>query len=564
MLSLLFAWTILFIFCSIIGAGVLNDLNASSFEQQDDRQLLAAWLGLVLLATGLLTTSLLLPLSPLVGLAVALALCGVALRSSSTRQEVRHWSVTLSRRKLLAVALLSVGVAAIMVQPVVWIDTGLYHYSLIQWLARFSAVPGLALLFSNFGFTSSWFALAAPFNTGIFTGQMLTVATGFALLLAVCQFFLGLARGLQNQAQISDWFAIAYFGVLGLLIAIVEVHRNILVSTSPDLPIAFLIGIVAWAVIVIANAPAAPSPKATFFSEAFIPLLLAAGTVTIKLIALPILAISFLLFAVMQKQWRKTVAGGVLAGLMLLPLMAHGIITSGCPLFPSTAICLALPWSPLAKSVQAVSDNTSNWVTWYKPPPGVNPWLWSFQQWFGNSETHKILLGFMVLSVVVTPFLARKAVLKRVSGQLWLLTSGLAGTLFVMKTAPVSRFLLPYTILLPTVAIALYCHSRFKSSFPFSDALSSRRPIAAVALVAVAALTTVAVRQPLQLLLPPRLMDVSTTQKQTNDIAYRSPIGEELCWNTVIPCAFQVEKEVRLRDPNRGIQAGFVHQALQK
>jgi hypothetical protein len=59
-------------------------------------------------------------------------------------------------------------------------------------------------------------------------------------------------------------------------------------------------------------------------------------------------------------------------------------------------------------------------------------------------------------------------------------------------------------------------------------------------------------------------MAISTTQKQTNDIAYRSPMGKDVCWNTVIPCAFQVEKEVRLRDPNRGIQAGFMHQAMQK
>ena len=563
MLSLLFAWAILFIFCSIIGAGVVNDLHASSFERQGDRQLLAAWLGLVLLATGLLTTSLLLPLSPLVGLTVALALCGVALRSSSTRQEVRDWSVTLSQRKRLAFALLAVGVAAIMVQPVVWIDTGLYHYSVIQWLAQFSAVPGLALLFSNLGFTSSWFAIAAPFNTGIFTAQMITVATGFALLLAVCQFCLGFARSVQNQAQLSDWFAMVYFGVLGLLIALVEVHRHILVSASPDLPSAFFIGVIAWTVIVMANAPAIPGSKTSFLSEALIPLLLAAGTVTIKLIALPILALSFVLFAVGQRHWRKTIAGSIVAGLMLLPLMLHSIITSVCPLFPSTAVCLALPWSPMAKDAQAVSDNTSNWVSWYQPPPEVNPWLWSLQQWFSNSETHKMLAGFMVFSVAAIPFLARKGVLKRFSGQLWLLAAGLGGTLFVMKMAPVSRFLLPYAILLPTVAIAFYCHGRFKSSFPLRSALSSRRSIA-VALVAVAALTTVAVRQPLQLLLPPRLMAISTTQKQTNDIAYRSPIGKDVCWNTVIPCAFQVEKEVRLRDPNRGIQAGFMHQTMQK
>jgi hypothetical protein len=543
-------------FCSIIGTGVLNDLQASSFQRNGDRLLIAAWLGLMILATGLLATSLLLPLSPLVGLIIALGLCGVALRSPITRIEVLSWSALLSKRRLLVWIPLVIGVAAIMVHPIIWWDTGLYHSSVIQWLAQFGAVPGVALLFANFGFTSSWFAIAAPFSTGGFAAQMNTVATGFALLLAGFQFCLGFTRSLHNQAQISDWFAVAYFGAVGILIAIGDVHRQILISASPDLPIAFLVGAIAWTVVIMATAQSVPIAKPPLFSEQMIPLILAAGAVTVKLIALPILAASFLVFVAAQPNWRTAIAGSLLTGFMLVPLAAHGTITSGCPLFPSTALCFALPWSPAAEVAKQVSDSTSNWVSWDQPPSNVNPWLWRLQRWFNYSKTHRILTGFIALSVPISFFLARKPGLKPF-GKIWLIASGLGGVAFIMQTAPNSRFLLPYPTLLPASAVAVVCHWRFKGSFPVNITPISRKPIA-VSLFAIAVITVLVIKRSLPLLLPPSLNEFQTIQKQTNDIVYRSPVGKGLCWNTIIPCAFEISEDVKLRHPDQGIRAGFI------
>lgn len=563
MLSLLGAWAILLIVCCTIGTGIMNGLNAFSFERRGDRLLLAAWLGLVLLATGLLTISLLVPLSPLVGLGVAAALCGISLRSSATRREIKDWYDLLSWRKFLFLMPLAVGVAAIMSHPVTWIDTGLYHYSVIQWLSQFGAVPGLALLFNNFAFTSSWFALAAPFNAGISTAQMITVASGFTLLLVGCHFCLGVVRSVHSQAQISDWFVMSYFGVLGFLITVVHSHRQLLISPSPDLPTAFLIGAIAWAVIIMANtqntsSQNTSSQKLPFFSEAFIPLILAAGTVTIKLIALPILAVSLLMFVVVQKDWRKAMAGGILSGLMLLPLMVHSTITSACPLFPSTAICFALPWLPLAKDAKTISDSTHNWVSWYQPPPHVNPWLWGLWHWLLDAKINPILAAFSVLSVFAVLFFLRKPVFKYFSGQVWLILSGLGGIAFIMKTAPSSRFLLPYSILLPSVAIALYCHTHFKTSLPLPTA-QLKRGLMLLPLFSIAVITILVIHLSLPLLLPPHLKNVPITQKKTNDIVYRSPIDPEMCWSTRIPCAFEVPDEVKLRRPDQGIRAGFTN-----
>lgn len=66
-------------------------------------------------------------------------------------------------------------IANLTTQRVTWYDVGLYHFGSIRWLAEHGAVPGLALINSKFGFTSSWFALAAPFNPEIFGSRVSAV-----------------------------------------------------------------------------------------------------------------------------------------------------------------------------------------------------------------------------------------------------------------------------------------------------------------------------------------------------------------------------------------------------
>ncbi|NEQ84542.1 MAG: hypothetical protein F6K26_31590 [Moorea sp. SIO2I5] len=64
-----------------------------------------------------------------------------------------------------------------------------------------------------------------------------------------------------------------------------------------------------------------------------------------------------------------------------------------------------------------------------------------------------------------------------------------------------------------------------------------------------------------RLIIPPQMMTSYLVKKQVNGINYFSPQDispeeHELCWSAKLPCAFELEDNIQLRDPNRGIKAG--------
>lgn len=160
------AWAGLILACFLIGTAILHGVKADCFTRIGDRFIVSVWLGVVILSVSLLAVSLILPLSSFVGIVVTVSLAAVALRSRSTRTEIVAVLSVLSAKEIFGFISLELGVAAYTSQTITYYDTGLYHFQAIRWLSRFGAVPGLALIHSRFGFTSSWFALAAPFNAG--------------------------------------------------------------------------------------------------------------------------------------------------------------------------------------------------------------------------------------------------------------------------------------------------------------------------------------------------------------------------------------------------------------
>ncbi|NET82419.1 MAG: hypothetical protein F6J94_10885 [Moorea sp. SIO1F2] len=65
-----------------------------------------------------------------------------------------------------------------------------------------------------------------------------------------------------------------------------------------------------------------------------------------------------------------------------------------------------------------------------------------------------------------------------------------------------------------------------------------------------------------RLIITPHLMTSDLVKKQVNGINYFSPQDispedYELCWSAKLPCAFELEDNIQLRDPNRGIKGGF-------
>lgn len=565
MIYFIFAWTLLIIACCSIGTAVLNLLQADCFDRVGDRLTISVWLGVVVLSISLLATSLVLPLSPSVGGIVILSLILGSIASKKTWNELFALISILSPQIIFAYLISALGVAALTTRQVTWIDTGLYHYGAIKWLAKFGAVPGLALVHSNLGFTSSWFAFAAPWNADIFDSRVSAIANGFVFLIAVLHFLICFSKIFTNKSQISDWFVVIYSVIILPFVGTNNLMSVILVSPSPDLPILFLTLVVAWAILIISQHKTLPLQEVKNILDAkTIPLILSAGAVTIKPTALPLLFISgiFYIFG-MEFNYRRILMGAVLSVLLLLPMFSFGIITSGCPIYPSSFLCVDLPWSLTAKAAKGAAKATHDWTSWYQSPePEKNSIFWLLWQWFNDARLHQVMAVVIVISILCSIQIALSSNHQN-RGQLWLIALAASGITFLMMTAPFFRFALGYLIILPALSMAIYCRKKLgyilhQMAHNYFKYFRKGFLVVTFSLATLISILLFNKATQSQLLLPPQLPQGELLQKQVNGISYVSPKPGSLCWRAELPCAFEIEDYVKLRQPERGIQAGFV------
>jgi len=563
-------WIVLLTIGHLIGIGLLNILQISYLTRVGDRLIVSVWVGTVTLAIALLTTALVLPLSPLVGAAVAGSLCLMALSSKRTRAELVALRSTVSRKKIFGFLTLAIAIAALTTRQVTWYDTGYYHYQVIQWLEKFGTVPGVALLFPNFGFTSSWFAFAAPLNAEIFDARVSAVTNGFVFLIATLQFFICLTYCLKRKAYLSDWFMVACSLILLPVLLLVSSLATILISPSPDIPIIFLVEVTVWSILGLsAYKEPFPANSERAINAEVIPLFLAAGAVTVKLTALPVLLISSLFFIFIRGfKARRILVGGVVITLAIAPMLISGAITSGCPIYPSSLFCLDLPWSPALEEIKQTANGTHSVITWAdSSPSGIHPGLWSLWLWFNSSIQKQFMALLILFSIFPAIYLARKVKMDRFSEQLWVILIAVLGIVFIILQSPFFRFAIPYLVLLPALGMAIYFQNNFEdtfntvverlsSQFPFRN-LYRFLPIICLSLIA-SIITSYASSNSFQLLLPPQIQRISFEKKQVNDITYFSPVQNVLCWATQLPCTVQVSPNVKLRNSAEGIAGGFV------
>jgi hypothetical protein len=570
MLYFIAIWCILAFTCGILGTAVVS--LTCNWQRLGDRGFLAQWLGLVIFSLLLLAISLFLPLSPGVGIGVAGAACGLALCYPPTRMHLLQYKRAIRLGHLLAGGCGLVAIAALMTQRVIWNDTGLYHYSNIQWLAQAGTVPGIALLFDNFGFTSSWFALAAPLNPEILGSRVSAVTNGFVYWLALCQVGSVLSQVWQKKAKLSDSFIGYFLAIILLLTLSLKDLRQIYISPTPDLPIIILVGVVAWTILVGEEENTYSRSQQRRVSSVTVPLVLSLGTVCIKLTALPLLGVCSLLFLVHRKFHIRSIVYVVgLTALMLSPFLVASIMTSGCPLYPSSLMCVALPWSPAPEKIQATVSKTHQWTSWYgEPPPGANAWLWSLRRWLAAESANRIMATSIVVDAIISPYPLTLAWRRRSPALAWLILLAATGIGFVMWKAPFTRFALPYILIVPVLAIALL--EQKVASFGIRQGLlkmnliSSRGRRSLLQAGCLSLVVALLIQQGAsgKLFLPPSMPSVPFERRQVNDVIYNLPTkpkrGKALCWSTPIPCATKVPDDIKLRNPAGGIADGFVRQ----
>ncbi|MEM9538937.1 MAG: hypothetical protein AAGA60_05425 [Cyanobacteria bacterium P01_E01_bin.42] len=605
MLFLLIIWLGLTLISWSIGIGLLFHLEAGSLGKSGDRDILAIWLGVSVIAISLLGVCLFVPLSPKVGLITAIVLLILAQPHRIIPKQIENFQTHFSWKRAIFLGLLAVIVSALVSQKITAYDTGFYHFPAIKWLSEYGLVSGLSLLHYPLGYPSSWLAVSAVLNAGILTDRGATVMGGFALILALSQTAICGQRIIKQEQQLSDWF----FVISAFLCLPVLTWFRLPVSPSPDVAVVILSMVVTWTILILSNSQ--PDSKKHPFDPYLIPVILSAGAVTSKLSALPLFLTAALFFALSCAwQWKRVLGGAAIGMLLLLPMFSFATIATGCPLFPSALFCFNnLSWSLGTETVQEITQILQNCARWTCPPdapPDAREWDW-IGHWLQQEKRAVFIITFSIFSLLA---LRNKP---KIAGQNYLIGLGVVGTLFVMYGSPYLRIGIASFCIIPALLLAIYCHERSPNQAMAIWAIGGTanlwlQPSITLLLLGVLAIASHLIvwryartlkasfllgifcffvgliplkiylsteEYQLHWFLPAKIQALNPSpllKKEADNFTYnlldpnyrweRAPgffTPEDRCWNMEHPCTPQLtHPDIRLRNPDRGLAGGFI------
>jgi hypothetical protein len=590
MLFYLLSWIVLCASGAAIGSAILTVTKSAVFHHSADRTITAIWLGLLTVAASFLGLSVAWPLSPVVSMGLLAILTVAAVSIEGVRRDLQMSVRYLKSRTALALGIVAITTALNSTRLVEAFDTGLYHYQQTRWLSRFGTIPGLALLHFRFGFSSSWFALAAPFDSGPFQGRVAGLVGGLAIFLSLVHFGLAVARILEDRADEADWFLAGGY-TLVFLVCFSWAYE---VSLSPDLPVWILTLLTGWLMLLTGRGDRVRDAGLS----SILPLILASVATGLKLSAIPLAVMAWVFYWSNSTLKLSTrVVCGALASLAAAPVIVANVVSSGCPVYPNPFLCLNVPWGIGKAGAQLVAADTVSWARWGGPaPPGTAPQNWILP-WILHMD--KLLL-ISFCAVCLLGFLAARG-WRANRALLYVLGLSLVGCVFVFVTAPNPRFGAGYLSLFPALFLAAvgshikdFIYRRLVDAPRFqSEALAYLLVGIAVLVGAQGVIRELRLRRNLEavgslhmtmdshltsrLVLPPRLAQVpgdaviiknrrldriaglELTIEHSNGIEYRRPLNGEQCWAAVLPCLPTVlDGGVRLRSTDNGLRSGFI------
>lgn len=588
MLFHLVSWLVLFVSGSTIGNTILLVTEDSIFTRLGDRIIASTWLGLLAMGSALLGLSVFAPLTPALGFGVIVMLSGIGIVIQIASRRARPIIPRLGANAWLGISLLSGIVALNSTRMVEAYDTGLYHYQFVRWLSQYGTVRGFALLHERFGSSSSWFALAALFDFGLFQRRTAGLMGGLTILLCLSQFLLVLKRVLSCNAHLPDWFLLGGYG----LIIPICLAWSFEVSLSPDLPAWVLVLLTGWLMLVCGEETVNQKLEKHFRGGMVIPLVLALGSLTVKLSSAPMVLIAAIFYLRSSSQkWMARLFSVIAAGVIAVPMLLANFVSSACPLYPNSTTCLDFPWGVGKAAARQCARDVTEWARWSGPtPPDATAWNWILPWLHHLDKSLLVLFCALCLSwfVVVRQWGKNRSLIYVFSG-------AIAGLLFIFVTAPNPRFGAGYLALCPALCLAGVGPTgpqeiRDKTG----RAVSSARILYATSLILVlyGTVRELKIERSIKRLQPgamriyslaPRLLEppplahlsgdsVFVSNRRVNalgklelsfqhyhGIDYRLTVnGGDQCWGATIPCLpTPLEGDIYLRRPSEGIRGGF-------
>jgi len=340
--------------------------------------------------------------TPLIGTLLYLALFLYCLKSGFLKQ---WWYKTQSELPWLCIA--SIASSIVTLLPLSWSDTHYYHYPLLKWISSYGIVQGIGLIDPTYSHTAGWFALFAPFDTGIFSDRLGTAGGALTLglfLYSVCR--------LPHRILGMGAF---------LILTILSMTHNIFASLSPD-PFAQWIGLLCISLWIYPNSQRQIQEKVI--------LVLLALSICVRVTLLPV----FLLFTfwyIFNHGLKKPVFLFWIV-ILLIPAVYSTFLSGGCPLYPLSWFCA--DWGVKGSGAYAMQMHIREIVIWCdKIPIDSAPALSWIPGWF-FCEYNQIPTGLLILGVVVLPYRRME------SKDLQALFCSLVMVVFMLLTAPALRY----------------------------------------------------------------------------------------------------------------------------
>jgi hypothetical protein len=244
-------------------------------------------------------------------------------------------------------------------------DTGMYHYPVVKWASTYPVVPGIANLHGRLAYNNSHLLFAAALGVGPWAGREFHLANGFLFAAIFLQILWSGFRLLRAPAGSRSRFLFD----LVLLAPAADLMIGPDISSLATDPIP---GIVTWVVAssLFGLMTRSDSESADRAWDLVVIATLAVTAVCLKLSAggvssgMWVLAMA-LAFQITRNQQvlRRRLVGWIISMMLLLGLTwtARGVVMSGYPAFPSTAVPFPVSWRVPAE--QGNADRA--YIQWY-------------------------------------------------------------------------------------------------------------------------------------------------------------------------------------------------------
>lgn len=256
-------------------------------------------------------------------------------------------------------------------------DNSFYHLHTVRWAASYPIVPGLGNLHDRLAFNSSHFLYVALLDWGPWAYRAYHLANGLLLFVFISQI---LWSGYKLFTAIGKYERYHFFNFLFLMPALhlALARHNEVSSIGNDLPL-FILGAVISARFLLLFDDKAKVPPDVAAHTILLITVLAAASVTVKISAAPLTAITCLVaFVIWIIKYHREYQARLnrllfkmiaIAALLVIPWMVRGTILGGYPAYPVSLGGVPVEW----RIPEETAIQQSEWVRSYARNPDGRP-----------------------------------------------------------------------------------------------------------------------------------------------------------------------------------------------